>query len=64
MRYLGLGDILELYRRIMEETGGATGVRDINGPQSALAQPRMTFEGRDLSRVWPKRQPHSGFRSS
>jgi len=48
MRYLGLGDILELYRRIMEETGGATGVRDINGLQSALAQPRMTFEGKDL----------------
>jgi death-on-curing protein len=48
MRYLGLGDILELYRRIMEETGGATGVRDLNGLQSALAQPRMTFEGNDL----------------
>jgi len=48
MRYLGLGDILELYRRIMEETGGATGVRDINGLQSALAQPRITFEGNDL----------------
>jgi len=48
MRNLGLGDILELYRRIMEETGGATGVRDINGLQSALAQPRITFEGNDL----------------
>jgi len=48
MRYLGLGDVLELYRRIMEETGGATGVRDISGLQSALAQPRMTFEGNDL----------------
>jgi len=48
MRYLGLGDILELYRRIMEETGGVTGVRDLNGLQSALAQPRMTFEGNDL----------------
>ena len=48
MRYLGLGDILELDRRIMEETGGATGVRDLNGLQSALAQPRMTFEGNDL----------------
>ena len=48
MRYLRLGDILELYRRIMEETGGATGVRDLSGLQSALAQPRMTFEGNDL----------------
>ncbi len=48
MRFLSLGDILELYRRIVEETGGATGIRDLNGLQSALAQPRMTFEGKDL----------------
>ncbi len=48
MRLLSLGDVLELYRRIVEETGGATGIRDLNGLQSALAQPRMTFEGKDL----------------
>ena len=48
MRYLALGDILELYRRIMEETGGAMGIRDMNGLMSALGQPKMTFEGADL----------------
>ncbi|MCH8093874.1 MAG: type II toxin-antitoxin system death-on-curing family toxin [Chloroflexi bacterium] len=48
MRFLSLGDVLEIYRRIVEETGGATGIRDLNGLQSALAQPRMTFEGKDL----------------
>ncbi len=48
MRVLSLGDVLELYRRIVEETGGATGIRDLNGLQSAMAQPRMTFEGKDL----------------
>jgi death-on-curing protein len=48
MRFISLGDVLELYRRIVEETGGATGIRDLNGLQSALAQPRMTFEGKDL----------------
>ena len=48
MRFLSLGDVLELYRRIVEETGGATGIRDLNGLQSALAQPRMTFGGKDL----------------
>ena len=48
MRFLSLGDVLELYRRIVEETGGATGIRDLNGLQSALAQPRMTFEGKHL----------------
>ena len=48
MRYLALGDILELYRRIIEETGGAMGIRDMNGLMSALGQPKMTFEGADL----------------
>jgi len=48
MRFLSLGEVLELYRRIVEETGGATGIRDLNGLQSALAQPRMTFDGKDL----------------
>ena len=48
MRYLALGDILELYRRIIEETGGAMGIRDMNGLMSALGQPKMTFDGADL----------------
>ena len=48
MRFLSLGEVLELYRRIVEETGGATGIRDLNGLQSAMAQPSMTFEGKDL----------------
>lgn len=48
MRYLSLGQLLEMYFRIMEQTGGAAGVRDWVGLQSALAQPRMTFRGKDL----------------
>ena len=48
MRFLSLGDVLELYRRIVEETGGATGIRDLNGLQSTMAQPWITFEGKDL----------------
>ncbi len=48
MRYLSLGQLLDMYLRIMEETGGSAGVRDWVGLRSALAQPRMTFRGRDL----------------
>ena len=48
MRYLTLNEVLELYLRIIEQSGGAAGVRDLNALESALAQPRMTFEGRDL----------------
>jgi len=48
MRYLTLGEVLELYRQIMDLTGGRVGVRDIAGLESAIAQPRQTFGGREL----------------
>jgi death-on-curing protein len=48
MRYLNLPEILFLYRRLMEDAGGLIGIRDWNLPQSAVAQPRMSFEGEDL----------------
>ena len=48
MRYLALNEVLELYRRIMGQTGGLVGLRDLNALESALAQPRMTFGGVDL----------------
>jgi death-on-curing protein len=48
IRYLTLKEALELHRRIIEQTGGSTGIRDIGLLESAVAQPRMTFGGEDL----------------
>ena len=48
MRYLTLGEVLELHRRIIQQTGGASGVRNLAALESAVAQPRMAFEGKDL----------------
>lgn len=48
MRHLTLGEVVELHFRIIRLTGGAHGLRDLNGLESALAQPKATFEGRDL----------------
>lgn len=48
MRYLSLGEVLELYRRVMALSGGATGIRDQGALESAIAQPRMTFDGEEL----------------
>ncbi len=48
MRYVTLGEVLELYRRIIQQTGGASGVRSLAALESAVAQPRMTFEEKDL----------------
>jgi death on curing protein len=48
MRYLTLAEILELHSRIIEQSGGAAGVRELGGVESAIAQPQMTFAGQDL----------------
>ena len=48
MRYLTLNDTLELHRRIIAQSGGAPGVLNLGAIESALAQPRMTFDGKDL----------------
>jgi death-on-curing protein len=48
MRYLILNEVLELYRRVIEQSGGAYGIRDQGLLESALAQPRMTFAGAEL----------------
>lgn len=48
MRYLTLAEVLDLHRRVIEQSGGANGIRDLGGLESALAQPQMTFNGNDL----------------
>jgi len=48
MRYLALGEVVELHRRLLEATGGASGIRDFGALESAIAQPKATFEGVDL----------------
>lgn len=48
MRYLSLGEILELHDALLGQSGGATGIRDLAMLESALAQPRATFGGADL----------------
>jgi death-on-curing protein len=48
MRYLTLNELLQLHRRIVEQSGGSAGIRSVEALESALAQPRMTFSGQDL----------------
>ncbi len=48
MRFLTLIEVLELHRRVIEQSGGAFGIRDIGLLESAIAQPRMTFGEEDL----------------
>ncbi|WP_045442264.1 type II toxin-antitoxin system death-on-curing family toxin [Picosynechococcus sp. NKBG042902] len=48
MRFLTLIEVLALHHRVIEQSGGAFGIRDLGLLASAIAQPRMTFSGEDL----------------
>jgi len=48
MRYLSLREILELHDKIIEVSGGARGIRDMHALESAINQPRITFNRTDL----------------
>ena len=48
MRYITIGEVLEIYKRVMQETGGLVGIRDLGALESAIAQPYMTFGGNKI----------------
>ena len=48
MRYLTVGEVLDLYSRVMQQSGGLVGILDVGALESAVAQPRMTFDGAEL----------------
>ena len=47
MRSRTLGEVLALHRRILAESGGTSGVRDLGAIASALAQPGLSIGGQD-----------------
>ncbi len=48
IEYLSLAQILHLHEAQIDAFGGAGGIRDKNGLESAVARPTMTFAGEDL----------------
>jgi len=48
MKLLAIFQVLELHQRLIQESGGTSGVRDFGALESALAQPEMAFGGDDL----------------
>lgn len=48
MRYLALAEVLALHALVIRQSGGASGLRDLGGLESAVAQPLVTFGGREL----------------
>jgi death-on-curing protein len=48
MRYLTVAEILEMYRLLMETSGGTFGIFSLNALESSVAQPHATFGGNEL----------------
>jgi len=48
IRYLRLGEVLELHRRLIATSGGSPGLRDLHLLEGSLSQLRQTFSGVDL----------------
>lgn len=48
VRYLSLAEILDLHGRLIAQSGGIHGVRDLGLLESAVAQPRGAFGGEEL----------------
>ena len=48
MRYLTVGEVLEIYSRVMRQSGGSVGILDLGALESAVAQPRVIFNGNEL----------------
>ena len=46
--YLSLAQVIRLHQRIISETGGSNGLRDLGLLESAVAQPQQSFGGEDL----------------
>ena len=61
MRYLTLGEVVELHRRLLEATGGAAGIRDFGALESATAQPKATFGSVDLYPALAEKAAALGF---
>ena len=61
MIFLTKERILQIHERIIARTGGSEGWRDEGALESALAQPMMTFGGRDLYPTFIEKAAALGF---
>jgi death-on-curing protein len=48
MRCLSISEVFEIHDRIVSSSGGSRGIRDIGALESAVSQPRQTFDQKDL----------------
>lgn len=52
---------MEIYSRMMDQSGGSVGILDLGALESAVAQPRMTFNGEELYPTMVEKASALGF---
>ncbi len=63
IRYLKFENLLALYSRVMETSGGLPGIRDLAAIESALTQPQMHSAVKNYILPFQKKQPLSDIHS-
>ena len=48
MRYISIEEVVELHRRVIQQSGGAFGLRDQGSLESSVLQPLQSFGDQDL----------------
>jgi death on curing protein len=61
IRFLSLAEVLDLYGRVLVVGGGSSAIRDLGALESALAQPRATFDDVDLNPTLVEKAAALGF---
>ena len=61
MRYLNLEEVIKLHNFHIQRSGGSSGIRDMGGLESAIAQPRATFGRIELYPILVEKAVALGF---
>lgn len=59
--YLSIDQVMRIHERVITDSGGSHGVRDLAAVDSAVAQPQQTFFGEDLYPELPEKASALGF---
>ena len=61
MIYLTTAEVVQLHDRVVQQSGGMPGIRDIRLVDSAVYQPQATFGGHELLPTLPEKAAALGF---
>ena len=61
MQHLTTKEVLDIHNKIIAQTGGITGVANMGLLESAIAQPKMTFDGQELYATLTEKVSALGF---